>query len=368
MLRYRLISLLICSALGSFSWGQAGGSGTELATGKLATVTASGQTAASNRSGQAKSSTVAPDDPVITINGLCDDSPAGVTKTTSCKTVITQSQFEKVINAIQPDMPARARREFALRYANALTMAQRAETLGLDQGQNYEEQMKLARIQILTKELNKAIQAKASQISHQEIEDYYNNNRARFENVEMDRLYVPKTRQQPATSDKVLSGGRQDRSPDPEQRMREEADILHERAVAGEEFTKLQAESYQVGGIKSTTLNTSISIRRTSLPANQMSVMDLKPGEVSPVLTDANGYIIFKVKTKTVMALDHAQEEIKATLRTQRLHEEISDIEDSATPVLDDVYFVSKGPQQRMTRASEQGKTTSTPYSGKPEE
>lgn len=365
MLRYRLICLLICSALGSFSWGQAIGSRTGSDTEQLVTNSNTRPADAPDHGQQTSNGVTA----VITINGLCGDSPADKTKTASCKLEITQSQFEKVINAIQPDMPVRARREFALRYANALVMAKRAEDMGLDVGPSYEEEMKLARIQILTKELNRAIQAKVSQISQQDIEDYYNNNRASFENVEMDRIHVPASRQQPATAGTVLSdASRQDRSRQPKEIMREEADLLHGRAVAGEEFAKLEEDAYRVAGIKGAPVDTGIRIRRTSLPANQFSVMDLKPGEVSSVFTDPSGYVIYKVKSKTVIPLDQVQEEIKATLRTQRLHDEMHDIEDSVSPVLDEMYFLPKGPRQHMNVASEPAKSSSTSYSGKPQE
>jgi hypothetical protein len=362
-----LICLLICPALGSISWGQAISSKTPLETGTPITGSNTDPSDASDHSQKTETSNgVAA---VITINGLCDVSPSDKTKATSCKTLITQSQFEKVINAIQPDMPARARREFALRYAKALVMTKMAEEMGLDAGPIYEEQMKLARIQILTKELNKAIETKVSQISHQDIEDYYNSNRANFETVEMDRIYVPTSRQAITVSDKALSDAdREDRSRESEQIMREEANVLHGRAVAGEEFATLEADAYKVAGIKAATVNTSITIRRTSLPANQVSVMALNPGQVSSILTDPRGYVIYKVKTKTVMPLDQVQEEIKATLRTQRLRSELNDIEDDATPVLDEIYFQPKRSQQRMTRASEPAKSGSMPYSGKPQE
>ena len=63
-----------------------------------------------------------------------------------------------MIDAVQPNMSARARREFATRYANALVMAKKAEQMGLDKGPNFEEQMKVARIQILSQEMKKAIE------------------------------------------------------------------------------------------------------------------------------------------------------------------------------------------------------------------
>ena len=160
----------------------------------------------------------------------------------------------------------------------------------------------------------------------------------------MDRIYVPKARQLPAAANQNPSdAGRQERSQEPEQTMKEEADNLRARAVAGEEFTKLQAEAYQVAGIKSPPPGTSIGIRRTSLPPNQASVMDLKPGEVSLVLADPSGYVFYKVETRGTLPLDQAREEIKAFLRSRRIEEEMHGIQDAATPTLDESYFRPKG-------------------------
>lgn len=332
---------LVCLLLGSLSWGQATGPNSGLTAQKpTAPATDTSKAIASEQSQQGKTSNVAPDTPVITIHGLCDSSSTDETAASSCKTVITRAQFKKVIDAVQPDMRARARREFALRYADAIVMTKKAEQMGLDKGEKYEEKMKLARIQILSQELKKAIQEKVSQISDKDIEDYYRNNIARFEKAEMDRIFVPKTQQLASASEKKLSDAdEQKRSQESEQTMREEADNLRARAVAGEEFTKLQADAYQVAGIKSTPPNTSMGIRRTSLPPNQVSVMDLKTGEVSSVLADSNGYVIYRIKTKVTLPLDQAREEIKATLRLQRMQEEMRGIQDSATPTLDKSYF-----------------------------
>jgi len=362
MMRYSLVFLL-----GSLSWGQATGSqfGTAAQTSAAPAIPTS-TIIASDDNQQVKISNLAPDAPVITISGFCDNPPADVTAASNCKTVITRAQFEKVIDAIQPNMSARARREFALRYSDALVMAKKAEQLGLDKGANYEEQMKFARIQVLFRELNKAIQEKASQISDKDIEDYYYNNKARFEKAEMDRIFVPKARQLAAPSDTTLSDAdRQERSQESERTMKKEAESLLARAVAGEEFATLQADAYQVAGIKNSVPNTSMVIRRSSLPPNQVSAMDLKPGEVSSVLTDPAGYVIYKVKAKDVLPLDQSRDEIKVTLRSQRMQDEMRAIQGSATPALDEVYFRRRLPQGMM-RAGEPSQPASKPDSRKP--
>jgi hypothetical protein len=362
MMRYGLVCLL----LGSFSWGQATSSKGSMTAEKPTGPDAGTPSATVSDQSQTKTSSVAPDTAVITINGLCENSSADATAASGCKTVITREQFEKVIEAVQPDMSPRARREFALRYANALVMAKKAEQMGLDKGANYEEQMKVARIEVLAKVLNKAIQEKVSQITDKDIEDYYHNNRLKFEKAEMDRIYVPKTRQLSASSGEALvEADGQERSQESGQIMKEEADNLHARAIAGEEFTKLQADAYRAAGIKSAAPDTGIAIRLTSLPPSQASVMDLEPGEVSAVLADANGYVIYKVKVKETLPLDPAREEIKATLRSLRLQDEMHSIQDFAIPALDQSYFRPSRPPQGTMESSGPPMRASGPNSSK---
>lgn len=328
MARYRIVCLLI----GIISY-----SGSTLAAQTTPTVEAKPRSSSHNPNASKASS----DKPAITIPGLCDHSLAQNAAAADCKTVITQAQFEKIIDAIQPNMPMRTRREFALRYADALVMAQKAEEMGLDKGTNYEEQIKLARIQALSLDLKNVIQARASQISEKDVEDYYQNNVAKFEKAHVERIYIPGNRQPSVAAEKKLSNTGVGEHPfDFEQMLKDATNNLRVRAVAGEDFTKLQADAYEVAGIKSTPPATSMLIRRTSLPPNQYFVMDLKPGEISPVLADANGYVIYRVDNKEVLPLDQTREEIKATLRSQRIQEEIHVILDPATPTLDDHYFV----------------------------
>ena len=289
-----------------------------------------------------KKAAFGPDAPVITIEGLCDSPSAGRPANKNCKTVITRAQFEKIIEAIQPGMPERARRDFALRYVDFLVMSKKAQEIGLDKGTSYEEQMKLARIQILSKEFTQTLQKKASEISGQDIAEYYRMNSAKFETAEMDRIFIPKTRRATPSSDATLSDAGKQQS---EELMKEEADKLHKRALAGEELSKLQAEAYEVAGITSAVPNTSMKIRRISLPSTEVSVMDLKPGEVSPVLSDGSGYVIYRLKTKETLPLDQARQEIEATLRYQRIQEEMDGIQDSVNSTLAEGYFLPGTPK-----------------------
>jgi hypothetical protein len=345
---------LVCLLLGAMAWGQtANSTSTPAAQQSSAAPSAasSGTTPAGNpASKEAEASSVAPDAPVVTINGSCDNPPADKTADPNCKTVITRAEFEKILDAVQPNMPPRVRRQFATRYATALVMAQKAREMGLDQGPKFEERMRLARIQILSQGLSQAVQEKAGQISDKDIEDYYHNKSADYEEADLQRIFVPRSQQLPVSKVKLSAAEEKKRKKDAEEVMQKEADKLRARAAAGEDAAKLQAEAFQLAGIKSKAPTTKMGKeRRSSLPPAQASVMDLKTGEVSQVFSDQSGYFIYKVGTKDVEPLDKVKDEIRGTMRTQRVQEQMQAVQKSATPTLDDAYFgAEQGPPPGM--------------------
>jgi PPIC-type PPIASE domain len=326
---------LVCLLLGALAWAQAAPSN----------PAAAPQNAAPPAAAPAQPvPETPPDAAVITINGLCEN-PSANKPAADCKTVITRAEFEKLIEVIQPSMPARVRKQFASNYARALVMAQKAQQLGLDRDPGFDEHMRLARIQILSQAFNKSIQDKASQISDKEIEDYYENNKAKFEQADLDRVYIPKAQQPPAVAAKTPVANQPKSAGDSETVMKAEADKLHTRAAAGEDFAKLQADAYQVAGIKAAAPNAGMAkVRRTSLPADQVTVMDLKVNEVSAVIADQNGYYIYKMKSKEIIPLDQAREEIKGILRSERIQEAMKTVQEDSTPILNESYFTPMAP------------------------
>jgi hypothetical protein len=217
--------------------------------------------------------------------------------------------------------------------------------MGLDKGDKFEQQMKIARIEVLTRELKKELQIEASKITDADIENYYRGNLPSFEQAEMERIHVPKSQDRPGTADKTpTEAEKREQLQRGEEAMKAEAEKLRARAVAGEDFSKLQAEAYQAAGIKAAPNPSLGKIRRISLPRDQVSVMDLKPGEVSLVIEALNGYFIYKIKEKETLTLGQSREEITGILRSQRLREETQTIEESATSTLNENYFRRQGP------------------------
>jgi hypothetical protein len=337
--------VVACLLLAGLAWGQAASPPPAAAGQKPAAA----PTPATAAPAAPPAKEVPPGTAVITIKGLCSGSDQAAA---SCVTTITRAEFEKLIDAVQPNMPARSRRSFADRYAHSLVMAKKASEMGLDKGASYDERMRLARIQILAQELGRALQEQAAQISDKELEDYYHANLAKFDQIDVDRIYVPKNRTPPEVDkdDKDKDKGPSEEEEkkfqqESEKIMQAEADKLRARAVAGEDFTKLQAEAFEAAGIKTGAPNTAMGkVRRNTLPQNQVSVMDLKAGDISQVLVDANGFFVYKVKAKSTMSLDEARDEIKATLRSQHMQDSMQAVNQSATLTFDNDYFGPEPP------------------------
>ena len=126
--------------------------------------------------------------------------------------------------------------------------------------------------------------------------------------------------------------------------MKKEADALHTRAVAGEDFDALQKAAFTAGGLKATPPSAKLGkIRRTGLPPEHAQVFDLKPGEVSAVIPDTGGYFIYKLVSKQQAPLASVKEEIHNTLLGQKMKDAQAEFQSASTPVLSEAYF---GPEQ----------------------
>jgi bifunctional DNA-binding transcriptional regulator/antitoxin component of YhaV-PrlF toxin-antitoxin module len=83
---------------------------------------------------------------------------------------------------------------------------------------------------------------------------------------------------------------------------------------------------------------------RNQIPVNQRSVLDLKPGEVSQLFTEPNGYYIYKVVSKETKPLDQARDEIRTTLAQQRLQDAMAKYQQESKATLNEAYFGPPGP------------------------
>jgi parvulin-like peptidyl-prolyl isomerase len=326
-----------------------------------------------------QSSAVPPEAPVLTIKGVCPSAPGAATataKTSSaraegktaataktsladCKTVITKAEFERLANGLAPTVTPQLKRQLASVYPRLLAMSQAAQKKGLENSPRFKETLKFARMQILTNELQRDIQEEAAKVPEQDIADYYKKNPEAYEQYNLDRLFVPRLKQSEAeakendsekdeklTPEQQKAKEEQDKAKEAqgEQEMTKLAESLRARAAAGEDFMKLQKEAFEAAGMKidAPTINLP-NIRRTGLPPAHAAVFDLKPGEVSQVISDTGGHYIYKLNSKEPVPLDKVKDEIKAALQNQRTRDAMDKYQNSFQVETNEMYFGPAG-------------------------
>jgi bifunctional DNA-binding transcriptional regulator/antitoxin component of YhaV-PrlF toxin-antitoxin module len=295
---------------------------------------------------------VGPDDAVITLKGFCADATQ---QGDACKTVISRAQFEKLAESLQPGMSPAIRRQLATAYSRILRMSTVAEKRGLDKQPKFEEKMNFARMQVLSGELSSALQEDAGKVTDGDIDDYYKKNEASYEQATFARIFVPRAKQivhpvvRPKAGTnigtKASATASTNRLPTEAQKKASEEAMtklaagLRARATKGEDPDTLQKEAYAAAGLPGNAPSTKMEkVRRTTLPANHQTVMDLKPGEVSEVISDPNsGHYIYKLVSKETLSVDTVKPEIRSTISSQRYRDSMQNFQGNVD--LNDAYF-----------------------------
>src|SRR4029077_4418436 len=343
---------LVCLLLASLAYGQVA----QPATPPAATPPAAGAKAEQSASAPADKTPevkVGPDDTVITMKGFCADAKQ---QGDACKTVISRAQFEKLAESLQPGMSPAIRRQLATAYSRMLRMSTVAEKRGLDKQPKFEEKMNFARMQVLSGELSSALQEDAGKVTDGDIDDYYKKNEASYEQATFARIFVPRAKQivnpvvRPKAGTKVgakasATAGTNTLPTEAQKKASEEAMTklaagLRARAAKGEDPDTLQKEAYVAAGLPGNAPSTKMEkVRRTTLPANHQAVMDLKPGDVSEVISDPNsGHYIYKLVSKETLSLDDkVKTEIRNTISSQRYRDSMQGFQGNVD--FNDAYF-----------------------------
>ncbi len=361
------MSWLLCVLLGTLAWGQAAPSApppAQPAPGPAQSM----PMAAPNAD---KSASVPDDAAVITVEGVCPARPKATAakgtaakpatatkaaeKPADCKTVITKAEFEKLAAAVAPNVTPQLKRQLAGVLPRLIALSDIAKQQGLDKTPQFAETLKFVKMQVLSNQLQQKIQKESAEIPDAEIEKYYKENPQTYEQYSLERIFVPRTKQgdnevkaeeekdEAKLTDeqkKEKEAAEKTKADEAEQSMTKLAEDLRAKAAAGGDFTKLEKEAYEAAGMKVETPNVSLpSVRRTGLPPAHAAVLDMKPGEVSQVISDSGGHYIYKLVSKTEMPLDQVKGEIHNKLQNDRMRERMDKLNKSFTPNLNEAYF-----------------------------
>jgi hypothetical protein len=365
-------SWVLCVLAGALAWGQAAPGGPP-----PQSSPAPGAGAMTGQPEQAEkdvSASVPPSAPVITIDGICDTpaktaagaaaKPATSEKSAAagCKTVITKAQFDAMANNLAPNITPQLKKQLASVLPRLMAMANEAKKQGLENTPQYKERVKFNRMQILAQELQQKMQEQAAKVPDADIEKYYKDHPEMYEQASVERVFVPRMKQiepEKLQDEKETKAGDQQQKEAAEKAKQEEgektmttlADDLRARAAAGEDFLKLQKEAFEAAGMKIESPTVTLpNIRQSGLPPSHAAVFDLKPGEVSPVISDSGGHYIYKVVSKNEMTLDQAKTEIQGKLQTERMKEQMDKLNNSFKVETNEAYFGPGGPNQMAPR------------------
>ena len=279
---------------------------------------------------------VAPNAPVITINGLCSEKPAvssGGSTPADCKTVITRAEFEKISDALNPQMNPSMKRQFAEVYPRILLLSHEGKKLGVENDPHYKEMLQFAAQQILAQDTARKLNDDAGQISDQQLQQYFKDNASKYEQFTVQRIFIPQPEDTEGATEKS-------KPPLTAEQVKALADKIRARGAAGEDFDKLQAEAFEGVGLKSSVPTTKMEkLTRGTLPQDQESVFSMKDGEVSPVFNDRGGYYVYKMVSHTMPSLDAVKDQIKHTLQAEALKKNMDAVLNSAKTDFNDQYF-----------------------------
>lgn len=293
-----------------------------------------------------KAADVAPNAPVITLQGLCPDKPAGTDpKSPECKTVVTRAEFEHLTQTLAPNMPTAARKQLAGDYSRMLVFSQEARKRHLDQTQRYNEILSFMKMRILSQELLGDVQEK-SKPTPAEVEKYYQDNKPKYEEITLKRVFIP--RNKPAADNQKP----EDNKPRTDEELQAEGEKYRTRLAAGEDFDKIQKEAYEASGFKTPPPPTSIpNWRHDAVPPQQQALFQLNKGDLSKVMVEPAGAYIYKVEEKTTTPLSQVKQEIESQLTNQRMQQQMESLTSTIKPEMNEAYFASGGPEDHEVHA-----------------
>jgi hypothetical protein len=304
-----------------------------------ASNSAQGKAAEAPKPGSQESqSNTATDQPVITLHGLCDGETSS---SSSCETKVTREQFEALLQAFNPghqNITPAMRRNLAQAYVELQAFAQAAVKAGIESSANYKEVMRVLRLRTLADLYGRSIEDEYRNPPQIEIEKYYNDHLAEFQNMKLRRVYVPRF-------DPTGKSSAADQKAAFDAKAQKVADDMYARAGKGEDMERLQKDAYSALGIASSAPSTDMGlIRKGGLPVEtDKALFALNPGGVYKA-TDTTSFVIYKLEAREQLPVEKVKEEIARNLSRSHVEEKKKEVSSSVKADFDEKYFGPAAP------------------------
>src|SRR6478672_9225363 len=148
---------------------------------------------------------VAPDQPVISITGLCPADTGVATKsavpsTKQCAITVTREQFDNLVKAFNSNnqpLPLSARRKLGEAYVEILVFSEAAKAAGVENSAVFAEVMRVLRLRTLAEIYRTQLSEESRNPPQQELEAYYQANQSKYDSAKLSRIYLPKSSPDP---------------------------------------------------------------------------------------------------------------------------------------------------------------------------
>jgi parvulin-like peptidyl-prolyl cis-trans isomerase-like protein len=295
-----------------------------------------------------KPAEVPPNQPVISIRGLCPAQKdiatnTKVPSTAECTMSITKEQFDNLVKAFnsnnQPITQAQ-RRGLAEKYVELLVFSEAAESAGVENTPTFAEVMRVLRLKTLGDLYLNQLAEQYRNPPEQEIEAYYQANQQKYEAAKLSRIYLPKNDPDPKATP--------EQKQDFEKKLQPLSDDIQARAAKGEDMAKLQKDAYTSLGITAAPPTTDLSLARHGMfpPKLDQEIFSHKAGEVFRS-DDASGSMIYRVDSRQTSPLESVKAEISQQLFRQKMEAKTKELNAPVHAEYDDKYFgppVKAGP------------------------
>jgi hypothetical protein len=226
-----------------------------------------------------------------------------------------------------------AARGFAESYVQSLALAQAAEKAGVDRQPDVAELLRILRVRALADAYRRHLQQKYSNPANEEVEAYYKQNLPRFEQLELDRIVIPRTNPRLAKEAQAEWA----------RKVQKFAADIHDRAARGEDPGKLQVEAYKSLGLPPPLTTDLGTKRRGSLPAPlEEELFSLKAGEVSKLQSDPAAITIYKVRSRSTLRLEQVRLEIAQQIQQKNIQASTQEAIGPLQSEFNEQYFGSR--------------------------
>lgn len=268
-----------------------------------------------------------PTEPVITIEGLCNvkvASAKAAQSTPPCRRQVSRADFEKLFRtpgtALQP---AEVRQSIAKRYTDLLMAANEGEKLGGENDTQVLEQLELQRLTVMAQFAQRKLAEEAQKVTDEQAKAFYDAHTDDFDEVTLTRIFIPRS----SSSGKDVD-------------TKQLADQVEQQMIAGGDPEKIQKAVYDALKTTSEVPTTKFGAkRRGTLPATHDAVFHLNAGQVSGVLSDPIGYVVYKVEAKRLLPFEEVKAEARRSLAGDKFRKEEERIRGAVKIDYNEGYF-----------------------------